>query len=72
MIQVFLEDENSPGRYILVAEKQTRPAGEALDDIIMDHLGIGSGNFKPAEQLCRSHVSRESTTGLDPAAFQTT
>lgn len=36
--QVFLEDDASPGRYNLVAERSTRPAGEELDDIIMGHL----------------------------------
>jgi len=42
--QVFLEDDASPGRYNLVAERSTRPAGEDLDDIIMGHLdNVGQG-----------------------------
>ncbi|CAG9461574.1 unnamed protein product [Pedinophyceae sp. YPF-701] len=38
--QVFVEDETTPGRYKLVAEEPRRPAGEALDSIVMRGLGL--------------------------------
>ncbi|DBA86430.1 hypothetical protein WJX79_010680 [Trebouxia sp. C0005] len=39
--QVFVEDPSmEPGRYLLAAERPTRPAGEALDAIIEEALGL--------------------------------
>jgi len=34
--QVFIQDEDMPGRYKLIAERPARPGGETLDNIIMD------------------------------------
>jgi len=39
MWQVFVEDLKAPGRFSLVAEKPSRPAGEALDELISDFFG---------------------------------
>ena len=40
--QVFVQDNDLPGRYKLVAESASRPGGEDLDLIIMNALG-GTG-----------------------------
>lgn len=40
--QVFVSDSNEAGRYRLVAEEPTRPAGEKLDMIVMEALNPGS------------------------------
>jgi len=37
--QVFVADTETPGRYILAAEKPSRPGGEDLDLIVMKALG---------------------------------
>jgi hypothetical protein len=37
--QVFVQDPELPGRYLLAAERPSRPAGEVLDLIIMQALG---------------------------------
>jgi len=39
--KVFLADEELQGRYKLVAERPSRPAGEALENIIMEAAGMG-------------------------------
>eukprot|EP00884_Botryococcus_braunii_P002935 jgi/Botrbrau1/12642/Bobra.67_1s0008.1 len=47
MWQVFVEDPESPGRYRLAAERPSRPAGEALDTILMESsLGEGGRTGK--------------------------
>lgn len=38
--QVFVQDPELPGRYLLAAERPSRPAGEVLDLIIMQALGV--------------------------------
>ena len=38
--QVFVADSEAPGRYILAAERPSRPGGEDLDLIVMRALGI--------------------------------
>lgn len=38
--QVFIADKESPGRYILAAERPSRPGGEELDIIVMKALGV--------------------------------
>lgn len=48
--QVFIQDPQQPGRYLLTAERPARPAGEALDIIIMQALGEnGSGGGEDSE-----------------------
>lgn len=39
--QVFVQDDKSPGRYKLIAEKASRPGGEDLDLMILEALGGG-------------------------------
>jgi hypothetical protein len=41
MWKVFLEEEGMSGRYKLVAERPSRPAGQALDQILMEASGQG-------------------------------
>jgi uncharacterized membrane protein YgcG len=41
--QVFAADPASPGRYLLVAERDSPPAGEALDRILEEAMGGGGG-----------------------------
>ncbi|KAL4448843.1 hypothetical protein ABPG77_007560 [Micractinium sp. CCAP 211/92] len=43
MWQVFVQDPEVPGRYKLVAERLSRPGGEALDYILMEALGPPAG-----------------------------
>lgn len=43
MWQVFVQDPELPGRYKLVAERLSRPGGEALDYILMEALGPQAG-----------------------------
>ncbi|KAL4422848.1 hypothetical protein ABPG75_009045 [Micractinium tetrahymenae] len=43
MWQVFVQDPELPGRYKLVAERLSRPGGEALDYILVDALGPPPG-----------------------------
>lgn len=43
MWQVFVQDPEVPGRYKLVAERLSRPGGEALDYILMEALGPPPG-----------------------------
>ena len=38
--QVFLADNDVPGRYVLAAERPSRPGGEELDLIVMKALGV--------------------------------
>lgn len=38
-LQVFLEEDNMPGRYKMIAERPSRPAGDMLDYIIMQATG---------------------------------
>jgi len=38
--QVFIADKESPGRYLLAAERPSRPGGEELDIIVMKALGV--------------------------------
>ncbi|KAK9809687.1 hypothetical protein WJX73_005025 [Symbiochloris irregularis] len=40
--KVFIEDKSSPGRYLLAADCESRPAGDALDEIIDKALGKAS------------------------------
>jgi hypothetical protein len=40
---VFVSDPEVPGRYKLIAEEPTRPAGEKLDYIIMEAMGLNKG-----------------------------
>lgn len=42
MWQVFVNDPELPGRYKLIAEEPARPAGEALDAMVMEALNPGS------------------------------
>jgi hypothetical protein len=42
--QVFAADPASPGRYLLVAERGSPPAGEALDRIFEEAMGGGGGS----------------------------
>lgn len=39
--QVFIADNDAPGRYVLAAERPSRPGGEELDLIVMSALGGG-------------------------------
>lgn len=41
--KVFISDLDMPGRYVLAAERSSRPAGDALDLIIMEARGGGEG-----------------------------
>jgi hypothetical protein len=41
-VQVFIEEPDLPGRYRLIKQQPTRPAGEALDFIIEEALNPGS------------------------------
>ncbi|KAI7838252.1 hypothetical protein COHA_007941 [Chlorella ohadii] len=43
MWQVFVQDAEVPGRYKLVAERLSRPGGEALDYILMEAFGGPEG-----------------------------
>ncbi|PRW33042.1 hypothetical protein C2E21_8017 [Chlorella sorokiniana] len=43
MWQVFVQDAELPGRYKLVAERLSRPGGEALDYILMEAFGGPEG-----------------------------
>jgi hypothetical protein len=38
--QVFIADNDVPGRYVLAAERPSRPGGEELDLIVMKALGV--------------------------------
>lgn len=38
--KVFVQDPDLPGRYLLAAERPSRPGGEALDMIVMQALGM--------------------------------
>lgn len=40
--QVFIADNDAPGRYVLAAERPSRPGGEELDLIVMSALGGGN------------------------------
>ena len=47
--QVFVADQDMPGRYVLAAERPSRPGGEELDIIVMKALGVeddGDGGEK--------------------------
>lgn len=46
--KVFIQDEAAPGRYKLIAERPSRPAGEALDNIIMDAIAPESEDGQKA------------------------
>lgn len=48
MWKVFISDEGMPGRYVLAAERPSRPAGDVLDLIIMEARG-GGGEGTEAE-----------------------
>eukprot|EP00955_Chlamydomonas_euryale_P066064 359437-Chlamydomonas_euryale.AAC.4 len=48
--QVFLEDEQAEGRYKLIAERPARPAGEALDAIVMQATGQMGAEGEAAPQ----------------------
>eukprot|EP00892_Ulva_mutabilis_P004356 jgi/Ulvmu1/2292/UM013_0139.1 len=39
--QVFVQDEKTPGRYRIIAERPERPAGDTLDYILEEALGGG-------------------------------
>lgn len=55
--KVFVQDPEVPGRYVLAAERTSRPGGEALDLIVMQALGM--------------HSSKEGTDGESgPGLFQ--
>ena len=41
-MQVFIEEPELPGRYRLIKQQPSRPAGEALDYIIQEALDPGS------------------------------
>ena len=41
--QVFIADNDMPGRYVLAAERPSRPGGEELDLIVMNALGGANG-----------------------------
>uniref|UniRef100_A0A383WB98 DUF1995 domain-containing protein n=1 Tax=Tetradesmus obliquus TaxID=3088 RepID=A0A383WB98_TETOB len=50
---VFVEEPELPGRYRMVKEQPNRPAGEALDEIIMQALNPGAaagGEGQPQQQ----------------------
>jgi hypothetical protein len=42
--QVFIADNDAPGRYVLAAERPSRPGGEELDLIVMSALGGANGD----------------------------
>jgi len=50
MWKVFLEDEQAEGRYKLIAERPARPAGEALDAIVMQATGQMGAEGEAAPQ----------------------
>ena len=49
--QVFIADKDAPGRYVLAAERPSRPGGEELDLIVMNALGGGDGDGETGEEL---------------------
>jgi hypothetical protein len=48
--QVFIADQEVPGRYVLAAERPSRPGGEELDMIVMSALGAGEKDGEGGEQ----------------------
>lgn len=48
--KVFVSDVTTPGRYILAAERPNRPAGDALDLIIMEAMGQGGAGGDGGQQ----------------------
>lgn len=54
--QVFLEEENNAGRYKLVAERSSRPAGEQLDDILLGFDVTEGDNAVPREKTMLDEV----------------
>jgi len=49
--QVFVADSETPGRYVLAAERPSRPGGEDLDYIVMKALGGGETREGESSEL---------------------
>lgn len=62
--QVFIEDPATPGRYNLAAERDTRPAGDVLDEIINKALGRGGVSGEDGESAGLFDKARQQLNSL--------